>query len=194
MKINYNENKLERFIPITFIELQEEIKNLQIIDTILLDEFSNSLRAYYHKEFHNELLKIKTNYHPFNPDRDTITLKNFSSKELKIKIKPIDPTDYIYRFANLLHLRQETLELALDLLKKAQEKKLVAGRSATGIAAAILYIASELTKERKTQKEIAEVAGVTEVTIRNRYRELVRELGLEDKLEKEEEEDWDEEE
>jgi len=114
------------------------------------------------------------------------------SKELKIKIKPIDPTDYIYRFANLLHLKQETLELALDLLKKAQEKKLVAGRSATGIAAAILYIASELTKERKTQKEIAEVAGVTEVTIRNRYRELVKELGLEDKLEKEEE--WDEEE
>ncbi|HIQ51491.1 MAG TPA: hypothetical protein EYH54_06005 [Nautiliaceae bacterium] len=116
------------------------------------------------------------------------------SKELKIKIKPIDPTDYIYRFANLLHLKQETLELALDLLKKAQEKKLVAGRSATGIAAAILYIASELTKERKTQKEIAEVAGVTEVTIRNRYRELIKELGLEDKLEKEEEEDWDEEE
>ncbi len=117
------------------------------------------------------------------------------SKELKIKIKPIDPADYIYRFANLLHLKQETLELALELLKKAQEKKLVAGRSATGIAAAILYIASELNKEKKTQKEIAEVAGVTEVTIRNRYRELVKELGLEDKIRKikEEEEDWDEE-
>ena len=118
------------------------------------------------------------------------------SKELKIKIKPIDPTDYIYRFANLLHLKQETLELALQLLKQAQQKKLVAGRSATGIAAAILYIASELNKEKKTQKEIAEVAGVTEVTIRNRYRELVKELGLEDKIRKlkEEEEEWDEDE
>jgi transcription initiation factor TFIIB len=47
-----------------------------------------------------------------------------------------------------------------------------------GVAAAAVYIASVSTGERRTQKEVADVAGVTEVTIRNRYRELKKALGL----------------
>ena len=89
MSINYNDQKLERFIPITFIELQEEVSKIQILDSKLLEDFSSLLREYYHKEFHSELLKIKTNYHPFNPDRDTITLKEFSAKELEQKEKKL---------------------------------------------------------------------------------------------------------
>lgn len=46
------------------------------------------------------------------------------------------------------------------------------------MAAAALYIASVLLRERRTQREIAEVAGITEVTIRNRYRELTSKLNL----------------
>ena len=47
-----------------------------------------------------------------------------------------------------------------------------------GVAAATVYNASVMTGERRTQKEVADVAGVTEVTIRNRYRELKKALGL----------------
>ncbi|MDO8055382.1 MAG: transcription initiation factor IIB, partial [Candidatus Hermodarchaeota archaeon] len=47
-----------------------------------------------------------------------------------------------------------------------------------GLAAASLYIASIQEGERRTQREIAEISRVTEVTVRNRYKELVRELGL----------------
>ena len=57
--------------------------------------------------------------------------------------------------------------------------KLTSGRGPTGIAAAATYIATVLTNERKTQREIAEIANVTEVTIRNRYKELLERLFIE---------------
>ena len=47
------------------------------------------------------------------------------------------------------------------------------------IAASIIYIASVLCGKRRTQREVAEVAGVTEVTIRNRYKELIQNLNIE---------------
>jgi len=47
------------------------------------------------------------------------------------------------------------------------------------VAAAAIYVASILLGERRTQREVAEVAGVTEVTIRNRYKELAEKLGIE---------------
>jgi len=57
--------------------------------------------------------------------------------------------------------------------------KLTSGRGPAGIAAAATYIATVLTNERKTQREIAEIASVTEVTIRNRYKELLEKLMIE---------------
>ena len=67
-------------------------------------------------------------------------------------------------------------EIAHKILKTATQLKLTSGRGPTGIAAAASYIASVLTGERKTQREIAEIAQVTEVTIRNRYKELTERL------------------
>ncbi|MCJ7714059.1 transcription initiation factor IIB, partial [Candidatus Bathyarchaeota archaeon] len=65
------------------------------------------------------------------------------------------------------------------ILASAKQLKLTSGRGPTGIAAAASYVASVLTGERKTQREIAEIAQVTEVTIRNRYKELVERLTFE---------------
>ena len=70
----------------------------------------------------------------------------------------------------------KTEEIAHKILFVAKEMKLTSGRGPTGIAAATSYIASVLTGERKTQREIAEIAQVTEVTIRNRYKELAERL------------------
>ncbi|MEM1742085.1 MAG: sigma factor-like helix-turn-helix DNA-binding protein, partial [Desulfurococcaceae archaeon] len=53
-----------------------------------------------------------------------------------------------------------------------------AGKDPAGLAAAAVYIASLELGEKRTQKEVAQVAGVTEVTVRNRYKELVKELKL----------------
>jgi len=61
---------------------------------------------------------------------------------------------------------------------EAANKELTSGRGPTGIAAASLYIATVLCGERRTQREIGETAGVTEVTIRNRYKELAEKLDI----------------
>ena len=52
------------------------------------------------------------------------------------------------------------------------------GKSPSGIVAAALYIAGQETGQARTQREIAEVTNVTEVTIRNRYKQLANNLGI----------------
>ena len=59
---------------------------------------------------------------------------------------------------------------------------MTSGRGPAGVAAAALYVAALMNDEKKTQREVADVAGITEVTIRNRYKELIEQLKLEDKL------------
>jgi transcription initiation factor TFIIB len=100
----------------------------------------------------------------------------FLVKELNYFIPPLKPGQYITKFSNQLTMQGKVEEIALKILGTAKELKLTSGRGPTGIAAAASYIASVLTGERKTQREIAEIAQVTEVTIRNRYKELVERL------------------
>lgn len=102
----------------------------------------------------------------------------FLSRELKIKLKPTSPIDYIPRFASKLELSGKVQSKAIEIISTAKEKGLNSGKGPTGIAAAALYIASVLLGERKTQKNIADVTGVTEVTIRNRYKELSEQLDV----------------
>ncbi len=98
--------------------------------------------------------------------------------ELNLKIPLTDPSSYVPRYVAALKLSGDAQERALQLLKQAMKKGLISGRSPTGVSAAAVYIAGALVGERRTQKEVADVAGVTEVTIRNRYRELKQELGV----------------
>ena len=100
----------------------------------------------------------------------------FLIKELDYFIPPLKPSQYITKFSNQLTMQGKVEEIAHKILATAKELKLTSGRGPTGIAAAASYIASVLTGERKTQREIAEIAQVTEVTIRNRYKELVERL------------------
>ena len=100
------------------------------------------------------------------------------AKELKISVKPSSPADYIPRFCSILDLPQEVQAKASYLLDEAEKADLTAGRGPTGIAAAAVYLASKMKGYEKTQKEISDAAGVTEVTIRNRYKEMVSALHI----------------
>jgi len=100
----------------------------------------------------------------------------FLVKELDYFIPPLKPSQYVTKFSNQLTMQGKVEEIAHKIITAAKELKLTSGRGPTGIAAAASYIASVLTGERKTQREIAEIAQVTEVTIRNRYKELVERL------------------
>jgi len=103
----------------------------------------------------------------------------FVARELNLKLTPTSPVDYVARFCSGLQLRGEVQSKAAEILTQATEKELTSGRGPTGVAAAAIYIASILSGDRRTQREVADVAGVTEVTIRNRYKELAEELDIE---------------
>jgi len=102
----------------------------------------------------------------------------FIVKELDISVPLTDPTYYISRFVSVLNLSAEVEAKGKQIVKKAISSGLISGRGPTGVAAAAVYIAALMSGERRTQKEVANVAGVTEVTIRNRYRELKAKLKL----------------
>ncbi len=113
--------------------------------------------------------------------RDVGKTYRFIARELNIKLLPSGPIDYIPKFANKLGFSADTQTQAVEILKIAQKSELTSGRGPTGLAAAALYVASLITGEKRTQREIADVVGVTEVTIRNRYKEMIERLDL-DKL------------
>ncbi len=108
----------------------------------------------------------------------------FITRELEITVLPSNPADYIARFASALKLTAESQSRAIEILEMAQKAELTSGRGPTGIAAAALYVAALINGEKRTQREVADVAGVTEVTIRNRYKELLDKLKLEKEVKK----------
>lgn len=100
----------------------------------------------------------------------------FLIKKLDYYVPPVKPSQYITKFSNQLTMQGKVEEIAHKVLTAAKKLRLTSGRGPTGMAAAASYIAAVLSGERRTQREIAEIAQVTEVTIRNRYKELVEEL------------------
>jgi transcription initiation factor TFIIB len=94
-------------------------------------------------------------------------------RELKLEIQPADPESYVPRFASDLDLSEEAERRARSLLKNAKEQGVHSGKSPVGLAAAAVYAAALLTNEKVTQSEVSDVANISEVTIRNRYHELL---------------------
>jgi transcription initiation factor TFIIB len=99
-------------------------------------------------------------------------------KELDLKMPVADPVKSVSRIATRVGLSERTSRKALDIIKKAMQSGISAGKDPMGLAAAALYVACVMEGENKTQKDIAEAAGVTEVTIRNRYKGLKSALNL----------------
>jgi transcription initiation factor TFIIB len=97
---------------------------------------------------------------------------------LNLKIPHASPKEFVHRFGTELGLTGEAKKKAIDILELAKEARLTIGKDPKGMAAAAIYVASILTGCRKTQLEIARTARVTEVTVRNRYKEMVERLGI----------------
>ena len=94
-------------------------------------------------------------------------------RELNLEIQPADPVSYVPRFASDLGLSDEAERRARALLVTAKQEGIHSGKSPVGLAAAAVYAAALLTNEKVTQNEVSEVADISEVTIRNRYHELL---------------------
>ncbi|MFB6308373.1 MAG: transcription initiation factor IIB family protein, partial [Haloarculaceae archaeon] len=102
----------------------------------------------------------------------------YVAQELSLKMEPVDPKQYVPRFASELELSEEVQSKANEIIDTTAEQGLLSGKSPTGYAAAAIYAASLLCNEKKTQREVADVAQVTEVTIRNRYQEQIEAMGI----------------
>ncbi|CAI8028858.1 Transcription initiation factor IIB [Geodia barretti] len=98
--------------------------------------------------------------------------------ELGLKMPVVDPVNCIARIASKTGLSEKTKRDATKILKTAEESKISSGKDPMGLAAAALYVACVANGENKTQRDVAEAAGVTEVTIRNRYKGLKVSLDL----------------
>jgi Transcription initiation factor IIB (TFIIB) len=94
-------------------------------------------------------------------------------RELDLQIPPTNPIEYIGRFASAIECNDETERRARALTQQATEKGVHSGKHPVGIAASALYAAGQLCNDRLTQSEISNAADVSEVTIRNRYREIL---------------------
>jgi len=100
-------------------------------------------------------------------------------QELDFHMPVADPLTYVSKIAEKNGVSGKTQGAAIQILREARRKRAAAGKDPMGLAAAALYIACLQNSEKKTQKNIAEAAGVTEVTVRNRYKALKKQLNLE---------------
>ncbi|MFB6130060.1 MAG: transcription initiation factor IIB family protein [Salinigranum sp.] len=97
----------------------------------------------------------------------------YVARELNLGVPPANPASYVGRLASELDVDAETERRARELLRTAEGTNAFNGKSPVGLAAAAIYAAGRLTDAGRTQKEIAAVANVSEVTIRDRYQELL---------------------
>jgi transcription initiation factor TFIIB len=93
-------------------------------------------------------------------------------KELELKMPVVDSTQLIARISSKLEIPEKIKRYAVKVLQEAQERKESAGKDPMGLAATALYLACVKNEVPITQRDLAEAAGVTEVTIRNRYKGL----------------------
>ncbi len=89
-------------------------------------------------------------------------------RELELKMPVVDPVKGVSRIASIAGLSEKCKRNAITMLNKAKKVGAVAGKDPMGIAAAALYLSCISIGESKSQKDISQASGVTEVTIRNR--------------------------
>ena len=97
-------------------------------------------------------------------------------KQLDLKIPVVDQTHCILKISNNLGMTARSKNLAMEIIKKAEELGLLAGRDPTGISAAAIYYASMIKNEGFTQTQVAEASGITAVTLRNRFHEIQKKV------------------
>ncbi|MFZ2412339.1 MAG: hypothetical protein WAW23_12260 [Candidatus Methanoperedens sp.] len=100
------------------------------------------------------------------------------SKALSLKITPASPIEYVQRLCTQLNLDKSAQLKAVEIINRASEQELTNGKNPYSIAVAALYIASILCDNRKTQREVGQAAGISEVTLRNNFKELNEKLGI----------------
>jgi len=92
--------------------------------------------------------------------------------ELELKMPVVDPIQCIARISSKLKITEKIKRYAAKILKETQKRQESSGKDPMGLAAAALYFSCVKNGVYVTQRDLAEAANVTEVTIRNRFKAL----------------------
>jgi transcription initiation factor TFIIB len=95
-----------------------------------------------------------------------------------VKTPMVTMDKYISKIANMTNTETRVERLAIEIADKTKDRNLADGKAPNGIAAAYLYVASILLGQSVLQRDISSVSGVTEVTIRNRCKEILTSFKL----------------
>jgi transcription initiation factor TFIIB len=102
--------------------------------------------------------------------------------ELDIKIPLVDPMKCIVKVASKLGINERTKKRAMSIMNEAIKKEMSPGKVPMGLAGAVLYLTCQMAGQDFSQTSIAAASGVTEVTIRNRFKDLIKLNSLHDRV------------
>jgi len=117
-------------------------------------------------------------------DETSISAKNVRRcyrtliRELNLKVPSTDPISLIPRFIAELELDAEAENSTIKILRSFISKFSTSGKDPKGLCAGALYLVCKMKDKRVSQKEIANLVGVTEVTLRSRYKDLIKMLNI----------------
>ena len=113
-----------------------------------------------------------------NAKRKVAKSYRFLLRVMNLQAAPPSPFDYIPRYSNELKLDAQVRDKTIEILKLAQECGISVGKSPLSMVAGAIYLAGKVCGKRKRQHDIVKVIGITEVSIRNRYREMEERLDM----------------
>jgi len=119
------------------------------------------------QEAGEELMPVK----PHVETRVDVSVETRAHEDTNVEL--ITTGDFMSRFCGLLDVSREVQKAATCIAKKASDLDIAAGHSPISVAAAAIYMASQASVDKKSQREIADVAGVADVTIRQSYKLLL---------------------
>jgi len=99
-------------------------------------------------------------------------------RELNLKAPSTDPISLIPRFIAELELDAEAEKATIKILQAFTSKFSTSGKDPKGLCAGALYLVCKKNDRKISQKDIANLVGVTEVTLRSRYKELINKLNI----------------
>ncbi len=99
-------------------------------------------------------------------------------REFNLKSPSTDPVSLIPRYINDLELDSEIEQLTIKILNSYKARFSISGKDPKGLCAGAIYLASKIKNKETTQQQIVESVGITEVTLRSRYKELKNKLNI----------------
>jgi transcription initiation factor TFIIB len=99
-------------------------------------------------------------------------------RELKVKMSATNPISLIPRYIVDLNLDSEIERLSIKILKNYIAKFSISGKDPKGLCAGAIYLACKIENKNYTQQQIADSIGITEVTLRSRYKEIAKKLNI----------------